>query len=77
MPNSNVSPASTLAWAVAVTLVAAACGTLLTDAPNDADLFDAPLPGLTSSEMEVFLLGDEAFGRAFSVSSARQFLFEA
>lgn len=54
-----------LAGAVAGVLTTA-CGALFTEAPDDADLFDAPIPGLTSEELAVFVRGDAEFGRAFS-----------
>jgi len=56
---------STLALAL---LLTAACDALLTEAPDDGDLLDAPLPGLTAEEQAAFLRGDEEFGRAFSVA---------
>lgn len=43
-----------------------ACGDLLTSAPSDADLFDAPLEGLTTTEQAAFVRGDEEFGRRFA-----------
>lgn len=43
------------------------CDTLLTEAPDDGDLFDAPLPGLTPEEHAAFVRGDEEFGRTFSI----------
>lgn len=66
MPNLHILRASSFAGLAAVLVVAAACDALLTEAPDDADLFDAPLPGLTPEELEVFLRGDEEFGRAFA-----------
>ncbi len=45
---------------------AAACDAVFTSAPDDADVFDAPIPGLTNEEMAVFLRGDEGFEDAFS-----------
>ncbi|MEE8133655.1 MAG: di-heme oxidoredictase family protein [Gemmatimonadales bacterium] len=44
----------------------AACDTLFTSPPDDADVFDAPIEGLTDEEMAVFLRGDEGFEQAFS-----------
>ncbi len=56
-----------LAFASVLTVVAAAaCGTLATEAPGDADLLDAPLPGLTPEEMAAFIAGDQQFGKAFA-----------
>ncbi len=45
---------------------AAACNTLLTEAPDDADLFDAPLDGLTPEQLATFIRGDAEFGRSFA-----------
>src|SRR5262245_58045767 len=45
-----------------------ACGPLLTEAPDDGDLFDAPLPDLGPAELSAFLVGDEAFGKPFAIS---------
>jgi len=52
---------------LAVTLAALAvgCDGLVTEAPNDADLFDAPIDGLTAEELAAFVEGDEQFGQAF------------
>lgn len=53
----------------AVMVTVAACDTLLTEAPVDEDLFDAPLPGLTPEEQRAFARGDEAFGQRFSATT--------
>lgn len=45
---------------------AAACDYLLTAAPSDEDVFDAPLPGLTAEELAVFARGDGEFERPFA-----------
>lgn len=45
-----------------------ACADLLTEAPRDEDLFDAPLDGLSSEEQAAFLEGDEQFGVRFRPS---------
>lgn len=47
-------------------LVGSACSDLLTAAPDDADLFDAPVGGLSPTEMAAFIRGDGEFGRRFS-----------
>jgi CxxC motif-containing protein (DUF1111 family) len=52
-----------------IAVCAAACDTLLTSPPADADVFDAPVPGLTDAEMAVFLRGDAAFEEAFSAAT--------
>jgi CxxC motif-containing protein (DUF1111 family) len=58
---------------VAVTLVAlvsaaagAACGDLLTRAPEASEVFDGPLDGLTADERAAFVRGDAEFGRRFA-----------
>jgi len=38
---------------------------LVPTAPAAEDLMDGPLPGLSTEEMAAFIVGDEAFGRAF------------
>ncbi len=43
-----------------------ACADLLTEAPEDADLFDAPVEGLSPAELAAFVRGDAEFGRRFS-----------
>lgn len=55
---------------VAMTLIlassAGACDRLTTAAPDAGDVFDGPLPGLTTEELAAFVRGDDAFGRQFS-----------
>ena len=46
-----------------------ACDDLFTEAPDDADLFDAPLDGLTQEELAAFARGDAAFGAAFTAAT--------
>src|SRR5688572_8517358 len=48
-----------------IALVAAGCGDLFTVAPDDGDLFDAPIDGLARDELATFLRGDAEFGRSF------------
>ena len=55
----------TLAHAALVATLAA-CDTLLTEPPVDADVMDAPVPGLSPSELAVFARGDAQFERPFS-----------
>jgi CxxC motif-containing protein (DUF1111 family) len=52
--------------ATAALVALAACSDLLTAAPDDADLFDAPVEGLTPDELAAFVRGDEEFARRFS-----------
>ncbi len=53
---------------LALGLGLAACGKLLTTAPEPGDLFDAPLDGLSATELAAFTEGDAQFGRPFSVT---------
>lgn len=52
----------------AVLLLFPACDALFTEPPDDADVLDGPLPGLTPEERDAFVAGDEAFERSFSPS---------
>lgn len=45
---------------------ATGCDALLTVAPDDGDILDGPLPGLTPSELAAFAAGDAEFEEAFS-----------
>lgn len=58
------SYAAAQAGLLALTL--AACDHVLTAPPEDADVFDAPLPGLTRTELAAFARGDAEFERRFS-----------
>lgn len=49
-------------------VVILACDSLLTAPPDDNDLFDAPLPGLTAEELAVFVRGDGEFARRFAAA---------
>lgn len=51
---------------VLATAALVACADFLTSAPQDADLFDAPLEGLNANELAAFARGDREFGRRFS-----------
>jgi CxxC motif-containing protein (DUF1111 family) len=59
-------PAHSVALALTIAAAVVACDTLTTAPPNDGDLFDAPLEGLTGAEMAAFVRGDAEFGRPFS-----------
>ncbi len=50
-------------------LASLGCDAVLTEAPDDGDLFDAPVEGLSTEEMAAFVRGDEEFGRRFAASS--------
>jgi CxxC motif-containing protein (DUF1111 family) len=47
----------------------AGCTVVSTTPPDDGEVFDAPLPGLTASELAAFARGDEEFERRFAASS--------
>lgn len=66
MPRINIA---------AVCLVLAGCDVLGTEAPDDADLLDAPIEGLTAEERAAFVRGDVEFGRAFAPASGLGPLF--
>ena len=51
---------------VATTLLA--CDTITTQAPQDGDVFDAPVEGLSQSELAAFARGDGEFERRFAPS---------
>ena len=53
---------------LSVTWIGAGCGDLFTELPDDGDLLDAPLPGLTPEERSAFLRGDEQFAKSFSIA---------
>jgi CxxC motif-containing protein (DUF1111 family) len=44
------------------------CGSLMTEAPDSGDLFDAPLPGLPSELNAMFVEGDANFERVFTAA---------
>lgn len=64
-------------WVPAVVVSITACDFLLTGAPDDADLFDAPIPGLTTEQLAAFVRGDAAFGRRFSAAEGLGPIFNA
>ena len=57
-----------LAILITGTFAAGACDRLTTAPAAEADVFDAPLPGLTQAEAAAFARGDEEFARRFSPS---------
>ncbi len=50
-------------WVPAVVISITACDFLLTGPPDDADVFDAPIPGLTAEQLAAFGRGDGQFER--------------
>ena len=66
-PPPGARRTSSLLAALAVGAAAGlACADLVTSPVPDSELFDAPLPGLTASELAAFVRGDEEFSRRFS-----------
>jgi CxxC motif-containing protein (DUF1111 family) len=57
-----------LATLIATSVVVTACERLTTAPAAEADVFDAPLPGLTMAEAAAFARGDEEFSRRFAPS---------
>jgi CxxC motif-containing protein (DUF1111 family) len=55
-----------VAFVLVATVATAACERLITAPFAEADVFDAPLPGLTGGEAAVFARGDAEFERRFS-----------
>jgi CxxC motif-containing protein (DUF1111 family) len=55
-----------LRFLVPLLLATLGCDDILTAAPDDADVFDAPVPGLTQDEMVAFSRGDAEFARRFA-----------
>jgi len=53
--------------ALASCLSIIACDTLFTEPPAEGETFDAPLAGLSKTELAAFVRGDESFGKAFTV----------
>jgi CxxC motif-containing protein (DUF1111 family) len=53
-------------WLCSATL---GCGDLATEAPDDGDVLDAALPGLSSPELAAFVRGDAEFERRFAPST--------
>ena len=65
----SIHTARTLLAILALAVGSGACDTLLTEAPDVADLFDGPLDGLTPEELAAFVTGDEQFGFSFTPST--------
>lgn len=55
-----------LALLLSSAVVIAACDQLTTVAPQDGDVFDAPIEGLSDAEMAAFARGDAEFERQFA-----------
>jgi CxxC motif-containing protein (DUF1111 family) len=69
MPSSTRHPLlrrSTAATALLCLAGGVACHDLLTEAPAEGEVFDAPVGGLTPQELSAFARGDAEFGRRFA-----------
>ncbi len=58
-------------------LAGAGCDSLLPSAPEDDEILDAPLDGLTAAQLRIHLLGDEEFGRRFGEADGVGPIFNA
>lgn len=58
-------------------LAAAGCDSLLPSAPEDDEILDAPLDGLSPAQLRIHLLGDEEFGRRFGEADGVGPIFNA
>lgn len=58
-------------------LAAAGCDSLLPSAPEDDEILDAPLDGLSAAQLRIHLLGDEEFGRRFGEADGVGPIFNA
>jgi CxxC motif-containing protein (DUF1111 family) len=58
-----------IALVIAASAALLACDRLTTQAPEEGDVFDAPVEGLTDVEMAAFARGDAEFSRRFSPAS--------
>ncbi len=54
-------------FSASLSLLLIACDAILTEPPGDGETFDAPLPGLSRSQLASFVRGDEGFGKVFTV----------
>lgn len=70
-----VSP-NNVAWLAAVAL-STACGPFAPDLPEDNEILDGPIDGLTRTQMRLFITGDEEFSRNFSFSEGVGPIFNA
>ena len=53
---------------LAIAVSTAGCAELFTETTPEGDLFDTPLPGLSTAETAAFARGDAEFGRRFAAS---------
>ena len=45
------------------------CGVFFTELPDEKDVLDGPIEGLTSAQLRAFIAGDEGFGEKFSATT--------
>ena len=68
-PHSGSASIRAAGLLIMVVLGLAACDRLMTTAPENGDIFDGPLPGLSAADLAAFAEGDAQFGRAFAPSA--------
>ena len=66
-----------LSFAPLLPVAVVGCDFLFTGPPEDADVFDAPVPGLTTEQLAVFARGDAQFERRFSPAEGLGPIFNA
>lgn len=69
MPKLSRWPQAAPVAALTLVVAAAGCNLISTASPDDGDVFDAPLAGLTADELAAFVRGDAEFARRFAVST--------
>lgn len=62
---------------VLVTALGAACNGLLPSAPDESELLEGPITGLTGPQLAAFLAGDAEFGRVFGTADGLGPIFVA
>ncbi len=58
-----------IAVVISTWLLFTACGDILTESPDEAAIFDAPIDGLTGAQLKGHLDGDQAFGETFTTAT--------
>ena len=71
---SNRAYAGAVALALAAQIIGA-CGPLFSDLPEENTVFDGPIAGLSSTQLSIFIAGDEAFGQFFDAETGLGPLF--
>lgn len=66
---------SLIAAACVFSLIIVGCDHLLTKAPEDSEVFEGPIDGLTNAQRAIFVRGDEAFSEVFTFNTGLGPLF--